>query len=192
MNSIGNFGQPSTAAPWGGLPTGQQPWGGGQQWQAAQQAPWRNSPWQTQGMPSGQSVAAPPTQGAQLPTGYLSQGTSAGLNGFNPLEPGGGFYPGLLGGQQQQQAQAPAQPAAPAQWQTRGGLGGGQVYADQASAQSAARGANYDAASQGYGYTAPERMGPGSGLLAAVDGDTRGMSSAQVLQMMYGNGMGRR
>ena len=92
------WGQP---APWAGLPiTQQQPWSGGQQWEAAQQAPWRMSPWQTQGMPSGAGVAPPPMLPQQ---GLLPQGTSQGLQDFQPMQPGGGFYPGLLGGQQQQQ-----------------------------------------------------------------------------------------
>ena len=96
------FGQP---APWGGLPQQAQPWSGGAQWEAAQQAPWRMSPWQTQGMPSGAPMQQPPMLPQMLLQGLLSQGTSQGLQDFQPMQPGGGFYPGLLGGQQQQMPQ---------------------------------------------------------------------------------------
>lgn len=90
-------------APWSGLPSAQQPWN------AQQNAPWRLSPWQTQGMPSGAPAVGPgapaasPPSGLLTPESYLPEGTSAQLPNFNPKVPGGGFYP---------ETQQPA-PAAP-------------------------------------------------------------------------------
>ena len=56
-------------APWAGLPTAPAPWN------PAENAPWRMTPWQTQGMPAGQGV-----QQHQIP-GMM-----------------GGMIPGMMGG----------------------------------------------------------------------------------------------
>lgn len=89
-------------SPWSGLLTAS-PYGSQQApWDAQTQAPWRLSPWSTQGMPSGSPVQSFTPQLGMIPQlsaqSFLPQGTSAGIQGFNPMTPGGGFYPGLLGG----------------------------------------------------------------------------------------------
>ena len=138
MNSIENFGQPNTSAPWGNLPVGQQPWGGGPQWEAASQAPWRMSPWAHQGMPSGAAVQAPPTQGAQLPAGYFPQGTSADLSGFDPTQAGGGFYQMPVPQPQQPPQALPTPGLQPNLWESTGPLTGGQVFSNRADARASA------------------------------------------------------
>ena len=92
-----NQAQPNQA-PWANLPTAQQPWN------AQQNAPWRLTPWQTQGMPAGQGFQAPGFEelpGLMNPNSYLPQGTSQDIPGFNPMVPGGNLQP-------QQPAPAPA------------------------------------------------------------------------------------
>lgn len=112
--------------PWAGLPAGGGPWEAPQNWQAAQQAPWRMTPWQTQAMPSAAPVAAPPMP-PPLPTpAPMPLGTSGDIPGFQPGVPGGGFYP-------QQAAPAPTPPAPPAAPVAY--MGGGQLFTDPFAAQ---------------------------------------------------------
>ena len=119
-------------------------------WNAAQQAPWRMSPWQTQGMPSGTPLSQPPMLPMTSPQqSYLPAGTSQGLQGFQPAQPGGGFYPGILGGGQQQQAPQQAPAASPNLWQY-----GGQTYANRRAARNAAM------VSPNEGFGPPSLMGP--------------------------------
>ena len=106
----------STYAPWGGLLTAS-PYGSQQApWDAQTSAPWRMSPWSTQGMPSGAPIQSFTPQFGPIPQlsaqSYLPQGTADTLQDFNPMVPGGGFYPGLLGGGKPAPAPAPA-PAPP-------------------------------------------------------------------------------
>lgn len=107
---------PGQTAPWSGLPTAQTPW------QPTQQSPWRMTPWQTQAMPAATPIQQAPLQTTQQASPYLSQGTSASLPNFNPMTPGGGFYPT----QPQQQTQAPMS-GGDLYYSTSGpGAGGGQ------------------------------------------------------------------
>jgi hypothetical protein len=92
-----------------------------------------STPWQTQAMPQ-IPYQAPPTQGFGFgnPAGmYLSQGTSQTLQGFQPMQPGGGFYPQ----QAPQQQQAPAK-ATPDLWQVNNT---GPLYQSRRQAQEAGR-----------------------------------------------------
>ena len=111
----------STYAPWGGLLTAS-PYGSQQApWDAQTSAPWRMSPWSTQGMPSGAPIQSFTPQLGLIPQlsaqsslpqlsaqSYRPQGTAGTLQDFNPMVPGGGFYPGLLGGGKPAPAPAPA------------------------------------------------------------------------------------
>ncbi len=169
--------------PWAGLPVAAQPWSGGPGWNAAQQAPWRLSPWTTQGMPTGQAPQMP--QMPALPGGgLLDAGMSSGLENFNPLIPGGGFYPGLLGGgQQQQQQQAPA--LAPTGWQA-----GGQMFATRPAAQQALQQMSYDdAESPGMGFRG--RVSPVGGWQQhftnrRLERQAQPLTGAQAFQQMFG------
>lgn len=116
MSGFLNSSAPQPSSPWGNLPTASQPWS------APNQAPWRMSPWQTQGMPSGYAVSpadAPPQQpqpqqwqpppAPDLGGDLLPAGKSTDIPNFQPEQPGGNFYPELI----QPKQPAPAAPAPP-------------------------------------------------------------------------------
>lgn len=185
------FGQPG---PWGGLPVGQAPWAGSEMWQAAQQAPWRLSPWQTQGMPQGAPPPAPPPA-APAPNPYLSQGTSMGLPSYNPTVPGGGFYKDApLGGLLDAAPAAPA--AAPLLFQSNG-----QVMDSYAAARKHNTALGNDLAASGefdqksgygpVGGWTPARMAQHQAQQRSPSYQTtgsilEGLTGEQVFAQMYG------